>query len=100
MCPRSGERGKSVRLLIVYLVLINLLGYLLMGADKKRARRGGRRIPERTLLLIAALGGSAGVALGMAEFRHKTKHRRFAVGVPAMLVLQAALGVLAAMRFL
>ena len=74
-----------------YLALINLLGFVLMGADKKRARRGARRIPEKTLLGIAAAGGSAGVALGMAEFRHKTLHKRFTVGVPVMLIIQAAL---------
>ena len=74
-----------------YLALINLLGFVLMGADKKRARRGARRIPEKTLLGITAAGGSAGVALGMAEFRHKTLHKRFTVGVPVMLIIQAAL---------
>ena len=89
-----------MKILAVYLAAINLLGFLMMGADKKRARRGARRIRERTLLLIAAAGGSAGVALGMVEFRHKTKHRQFTVGVPAMLAVQAALYVIAVMRFL
>ncbi len=98
MCPPSGEEGKSVKLLIIYLAGINLLGFALMGADKKRARENRRRIRERTLLLTAAAGGSVGVALGMVEFRHKTRHRQFTVGVPAMLLLQAALCVLAATK--
>ena len=89
-----------MKLLMIYLVGINLLGFLMMGADKKRARQGRRRVPERTLLGIAALGGSAGVALGMAEFRHKTKHRRFAVGVPVMLLIQAAVCAAAVIRFM
>ena len=91
MSRRRGEEGKSVKWIAAYLALINLLGFVLMGADKKRARRGARRIPEKTLLGIAAAGGSAGVALGMAEFRHKTLHKRFTVGVPVMLIIQAAL---------
>ena len=64
-----------------------------MGADKKRARENRRRIRERTLLLLAAAGGSVGVALGMISFRHKTLHRKFTLGVPAIMLLQAALAV-------
>ena len=81
--------------LLIYLVLINLAGYLLMGADKKRAREGRRRIRERTLLLIAAAGGAAGVALGMLDHRHKTRHLSFTLGVPVILLVQAALAVAA-----
>ena len=87
-----------MKLLAAYLIGVNLLGFALMAADKKRARENRRRIRERTLLLTAALGGSAGVLLGMIELRHKTLHKRFSVGVPAMLVVQAALGVLAVMH--
>ena len=86
-------RGKKVKLLALYLLAVNLAGFLAMGADKKRARENRWRIPERTLLLLAAAGGSAGVALGMLEFRHKTKHRTFTLGVPAILLAQAALAV-------
>ena len=84
-----------MKLLLTYLALVNLAGFLAMGADKKRARTGRRRIRERTLLLTAALGGAAGVILGMLEFRHKTRHRVFVFGVPAMALLQAALAVAA-----
>ena len=73
-----------MRILLLYLFAANLAGYLAMGADKKRAR---------TLLLLAAAGGSVGVALGMTLFRHKTLHRKFTLGVPAIMLLQAALAV-------
>ena len=90
MCAR---RGKRVKILLIWLALINPVGYLLMAADKKRARENRWRISERTLLLTAALGGAAGVALGMLEFRHKTRHTAFALGLPAILLVQAALAV-------
>lgn len=77
-----------MKLLLGYLLLINLLGYLLMGADKKRALENRWRISERALLLTAAAGGSVGVALGMVSFRHKTKHLKFTLGVPLLLSLQ------------
>lgn len=71
-----------------YLALINLLAFILCGVDKRAARRSERRIRERTLLLVAALGGSVGLLVGMLSLRHKTRKPRFAVGVPAMLALQ------------
>lgn len=85
-----------MKLLLAYLLAINLLGFALMAADKKRARENRWRISEKTLLLTAAAGGSVGVLLGMAELRHKTKHPKFTVGVPAILIAQAALAVAAA----
>ena len=78
-------------MLILYLVLINLAAFLLMGADKSRARRGLWRIPEKVLFLSAVLGGSAGAMGGMFFFRHKTRHLRFRIGLPAILLLQIAL---------
>ena len=65
--------------------------FCLMGADKRRAIRGRWRIPERTLLLTCACFGALGGLLGMRAFRHKTLHKRFSWGVPAMLVFQATL---------
>lgn len=73
-----------------YLILINLIGFLSMGLDKNKARRGKWRIKERTLFLIALVGGSTGSLCGMYFFRHKTKHRSFVIGIPAILILQAA----------
>ena len=74
-----------------YLVLINAAAFLLMLLDKQKARRGAWRIPEKTLLTIAILGGSAGAIIGMYMFRHKTRHLKFALGLPLILALQICL---------
>ena len=71
-----------------YLILINALALLLMLADKQKAKRGVWRIPEATLIGVAALGGSIGAIAGMYLFRHKTKHPKFAIGLPLILVIQ------------
>lgn len=78
-------------LLLLYLLIINALGFALMLADKVKARKNLWRIPESTLMLIAALGGSVGSLLGMYTVRHKTKHRKFALGIPAILLAQIIL---------
>lgn len=80
-------------LLYAYLVIINAMGFLIMLADKKKAIRGAWRIPERTLMAIATLGGSIGCLLGMNLFRHKTKHLKFTIGIPLILAVQVVLGV-------
>jgi uncharacterized membrane protein YsdA (DUF1294 family) len=77
-----------------YLVIVNILAFLLMGIDKHKARKGAWRIPERTLFLSALIGGSLGANLGMQLFRHKTKHRSFVIGMPAILIIQLILGFL------
>lgn len=74
-----------------YLLIMSLTGYLLMGIDKKRAIRRQWRIPERTLLLIAFLGGGMGSFLGMFTFRHKTKHVKFTILLPIAAILYAYL---------
>lgn len=79
------------------LTVINLATFALYGVDKARARRGAWRIRESTLLGAAACFGALGALLGMQLFRHKTKHRAFALGVPALLIVQAA--ILAAVSF-
>ncbi|MEA4823155.1 MAG: DUF1294 domain-containing protein [Clostridiaceae bacterium] len=76
-----------VVLLIAYLVIINLVAFCQMGADKHRAKAGARRIRERVLFFTALIGGSVGANLGMSVFRHKTKHRSFVIGMPAILIL-------------
>ena len=70
---------------------INILGYVIMGIDKKRAKKGLYRVPEKTLFLIALLGGSIGSILGMHHFRHKTKHWYFKYGMPLILIVQLIL---------
>ncbi len=79
------------KLLALYLLVVNLAAFALMGMDKRRAKREQWRIPERTLFLAALLGGSAGAILGMRAFHHKTKHLYFRLGMPAILALQLAL---------
>lgn len=81
-------------LLIGYLLIINAVSFLLMLADKRRAKKHRWRIPESTLLLSAALGGSIGCLLGMYAIRHKTRKPKFYLGVPAILIAQVALAVM------
>lgn len=75
-------------MLSYYLIAVNVLAFALMGIDKAKARRGAWRIPEKALFLAAALGGSLGALLGMCAFRHKTRHLRFVLGLPVILLLQ------------
>lgn len=75
----------------IYLVFINILAFVLMSTDKAKAKRNAWRIPEKTLFLSAILGGSIGAILGMQLFRHKTKHRSFVIGMPAILVAQVVI---------
>ena len=77
-----------VGLLMIYLVIINLIAFLTFGADKRRARRDRRRVRESTLFLLAAIGGSVGALLGMRVWHHKTLHKTFRFGIPAILILQ------------
>lgn len=76
------------RILLVYLIGINLVGFCLMAADKRRAQKHRWRIPEHTLFAAAILGGSLGAILGMYLCHHKTRHWYFVVGMPLILILQ------------
>ena len=80
-----------MKFLYLYLLIINALGFLLMLADKYKARNGLWRIPEATLMGVAALGGSIGSLAGMYLVRHKTQHPKFTVGIPAIFIAQLAL---------
>ena len=80
-----------MKYLLIYLLLINAAGLVLMLADKIKAQNGAWRISELTLMLTAALGGSVGVHMGMYLFRHKTRHPKFTLGVPAILTVQILL---------
>lgn len=77
--------------LIAYLVLMNVSGFACMGIDKWKAKHNRWRIPEKTLFLLALLGGSIGIFSGMYFFRHKTRHLKFTIGIPTILVLQVLL---------
>ncbi len=80
--------------LLVYLLIINALGFLLMLIDKHKAKKNLWRIPEATLIGVAAIGGSIGSLLGMHLVRHKTKHLKFTIGIPIILAVQVVLFVL------
>ncbi len=74
--------------LLLYILIINIAGVIVMKADKSASRiEGKRRVPEKTLFLIAFLGGAAGIYAGMKRFRHKTLHKSFKYGIPAILIL-------------
>lgn len=81
-------------LLIIYIITINLIGFFIMGIDKRRARKNKWRVQEKTLFLIALLFGSIGVLTGMYVFRHKTRHLSFKLGIPAIIAVQVLLVVL------
>ena len=83
-----------VPLLLFYLVTINALGFLIMLADKEKAKKRLWRIPEATLLTVAALGGSIGCLAGMKVFHHKKRKPKFYIGIPVILALQLILGVI------
>ena len=80
-----------ITLLTTYFSVINLLALALMGIDKYKAKKRAFRIPEATLFIIATIGGSVGSLIGMYTFRHKTRHRKFVIGMPLILILQIAL---------
>ena len=77
--------------LAYYLLAINVVAFIMYGIDKYKAKKAKLRIPEATLLLLAVLGGSIGAWMGMKVWRHKTKHKKFKYGIPAILLIQIAL---------
>ena len=79
------------QIILVYLIIINAAAFLLMLIDKQKAKRSAWRIPEATLMGVAALGGSIGAIAGMYVFRHKTRHLKFFLCLPAILIIQIAL---------
>ena len=72
--------------IVVYIIVVNAMTFLLMGIDKQKARKHQFRIPERTFFLLSFFGGAVGALFGMRAFRHKTKHVRFTVGIPVLIV--------------
>ena len=79
---------EMIRYIFIWMAFASIIGFLLMGIDKSKAKRGAWRIPEKTLLGTAFLGGSAGVWLGMEIFHHKTKHWYFKYGVPVICLVE------------
>lgn len=84
----------SIKNIIIYLVIINLIGFYMMWSDKRRAKWRKWRIPEQTLFVITALGGGIGTIAGMYTFRHKTKKLKFTIGLPVILILEIILIIL------
>jgi uncharacterized membrane protein YsdA (DUF1294 family) len=76
--------------LIGWIVILSVYSFFMMGYDKRQAKNGGWRVPERTLWLLAILGGGAGAYAGMQTFRHKTKHTSFRVGFLMLAILDLA----------
>ena len=84
----------NIRNILIYLLVINLIAFLAMYIDKKRAKWGKWRIKESTLFLLALLGGSIGGIAGMYTFRHKTKKTKFVIGFPAILIIEIICGIM------
>ena len=82
------------KIIIAWLIVINIVALCQMAADKSRAKKGMRRIREKVLFLTAAIGGSVGAIAGMSLFRHKTKHMSFVIGMPAILLAQLVIAFL------
>lgn len=80
-----------MKFLLIYLAVINTVTFLLYGIDKLKAKKNAWRIKESTLLIFALIGGSLGALAGMYAFHHKTKHLKFKLGVPLILILQVAI---------
>ena len=93
------EPERNLLFIIIWLAAVSGLAVVLTLHDKRAARSGSRRVPERTLLLVCALGGSAAMLATMRVIRHKTKHAKFMVGIPVMIAAQIAVGVFAWWRF-
>ena len=80
--------------IVSYLIIINIIGFVIMGVDKLKAKKRAWRIPESTLFVVALIGGSLGTTVAMHVFRHKTQHWYFLYGMPAILLIQIAIVVL------
>ena len=74
--------------IIIYLIIINIIGFLVMYIDKQKAKKGKWRIPEKTIFIITVLGGGIGTISGMYTFRHKTQKLHFTIGLPTITILE------------
>lgn len=80
-----------LKLVIIYLLVLTLATFIVCGIDKFAAKKQMRRVPEKTLFLLSAIGGSVGMFAGMLTFRHKTQHWYFKFGIPAIIIGQVVL---------
>lgn len=94
MHPIKGDTMTVTLFIATYFLVLNLIGFSLMGIDKRKAIKGAFRIPEATLFIVALIGGSIGSNIGMYVFRHKTRKWYFVYGMPAILILQAAFAII------
>ena len=78
----------TIKNIVIYLLVMNLFTFLIMGIDKKKAKKGSWRVPEKTLFTLVALGGGIGGIAGMHIFKHKTKKTRFVIGFPLIIIMQ------------
>ena len=78
----------TLKNIIIYFVIINILGFLIMYIDKQKAKKGHWRVPEKTLFIITALGGGIGTISGMYAFRHKTQKMHFVIGFPVITIVE------------
>ena len=85
------EKIFTIKNLIIYLLIINIIAFLAMFIDKKKAKKGKWRIKEATLLILALIGGSIGAIIGMYTFHHKTQKPRFYIGIPVIILIQILL---------
>ena len=81
----------TIKNIVIYLIIINIIGFYVMWSDKRKAKKGKWRIPENTLFLITLLGGGIGTIAGMYTFRHKTKKLKFTIGLPVLVILEIIL---------
>lgn len=88
-----------MELRMIYFICMNIIGFMMMGLDKFKAKHRKWRISEKTLFLIAIIGGSVGVMLGMGSFHHKTKHFRFLIGIPIIICVQIIFGFICMSKF-
>ena len=83
----------GLKFLLIYIIIMNVVGFFIMGIDKRKAEKHAWRISEKTLFLVSLIGGSIGTLLGMYVFRHKTKHWYFVIGMPLILIIHIILAV-------
>lgn len=83
----------KIEYILLYLLIINIIGFLIMYIDKRKAKKGKWRIKEWTIMLITLLGGGIGTIAGMYTFRHKTKKLKFTIGLPTILITEIVLAI-------